>query len=95
MDKYPKYVKPICRSVICLKIIGISLLIMAILLSFSLGLDILQGFEFHSVIQNTINPFRVMEWAELSVLIAFLFAFIIESFLFTYRKKKSKNQSTK
>ncbi len=85
---------PIKWSVINMKILGISLLMMACLIGFSLSIDIIQGSGFSQALYKAINPFRVMEVSELFVLFFLLSLFVAES-LYLYIKKKSKatNQS--
>ena len=51
-----------------MKIIGISLLMLGCLMGFSLGIDIVQGFDVSQALYNAMSPFRVMEVAELFVL---------------------------
>jgi len=86
---------PIKWSVINMKILGISLLMMGCLIGFSLSIDIIiQGNDFSQALYKAINPFRVMEVSELFVLFLLLSLFVVES-LYLYIKKKSKatNQS--
>ncbi|KRD93394.1 hypothetical protein ASE46_20545 [Bacillus sp. Root239] len=74
-----------------MKIIGISLLMMGCLMGFSLGIDILQGFDVSQALYNAVSPFRVMEVAELFVLFFLLFLFFAESaYLFIKKKNQSK-----
>jgi hypothetical protein len=74
--------KPIKWSVINMKIIGISLLMMGCLIGFSLGIDILQGFDASQALYNAVSPFRVMEVAELFVLFFLLFLFLLNRYIF-------------
>ncbi|PFI58951.1 hypothetical protein CN918_37010 [Priestia megaterium] len=74
-----------------MKIIGISLLMMGCLLVFSLGIDMLQGFDVSQALYNAVSPFRVMEVAELFVLFFLLFLFFAESaYLFIKKRNQSK-----
>jgi len=73
-----------------MKIIGISLLMMGCLMGFSLGIDIVQGFDVSQALYNAVSPFRVMEVAEFFVLFFLLFLFLAES---TYLFIKKRNQS--
>jgi hypothetical protein len=83
--------KPIKWSVIDMKIIGISLLMMGCLMGFSLGIDILQGFDVSQALYNAVSPFRVMEVAELFVLFFLLFLFFVETaYLFIKKRNQSK-----
>lgn len=74
-----------------MKIIGISLSMMGCLMGFSLGFDILQGFDVSQTLYNAVSPFRVMEVAELFVLFFLLFLFFAESAYF-FIKKKNQNK---
>jgi len=60
-----------------MKIIGISLLMMGCLMSFSLSIDIFQGFDVSQALYNTVSLFRVIEFAELFVLFFSLFLFLL------------------
>ncbi|RDZ08190.1 hypothetical protein C3744_26150 [Priestia megaterium] len=74
-----------------MKIMGISLLMMGCLMGFSLGIDILQGFDVSQALYNAVSPFRVMEVAELFVLFFLLFIFFAESvYLFIKKRNQSK-----
>ncbi|MEH7342033.1 hypothetical protein [Priestia megaterium] len=68
-----------------------SLLMMGCLMGFSLGIDILQGFDVSQALYNAVSPFRVMEVAELFVLFFLLFLFLAESaYLFIKKRNQSK-----
>jgi len=84
-------VEPIKWSVIDMKILGISVLMMGCLIGFSLGIDIIQGFDVSQALYNAISPFRVMELAELFVLFFLLFLFFAES-LYLFMKKKNQSK---
>nr|WP_304214390.1 hypothetical protein [Fredinandcohnia onubensis] len=73
-----------------MKIIGITLLMMVCLMSFSFWLDYLQGFELQSAFRNATSPFRVMDPAETIVLISFLLTVLFEIFVYSYKKRKGK-----
>ena len=74
-----------------MKIIGISLLMMGCLMGFSLGIDILQGFDVSQALYNAVSPFRVMEVAELFVLFLLIFLFFAETaYLFIKKRNQSK-----
>ncbi|RFU61166.1 hypothetical protein D0466_19340 [Peribacillus glennii] len=73
-----------------MKILGIAILILGLLTGFSLGLDILMGFEARKAVHNAFNPFQVMEAAELAVLYFFILLFIVESLRPYYQKKRKK-----
>lgn len=89
MEKYP------LESDKKMKIFGIAILMMILLMGFSLGLDLLLGFELRTSLDKALNPFLVMEAAELAVLYLFIFLFIIETFLPYYQKRKKKTKKTK
>ncbi|MCM2978711.1 hypothetical protein ABFY54_29570 [Priestia megaterium] len=74
-----------------MKILGISVLMMGCLIGFSLGIDIIQGFDVSQALYNAISPFRVMELAELFVLFFLLFLFFAES-LYLFMKKKNQSK---
>jgi cell division protein FtsB len=80
--------EPNRRSVIRMKIMFISLLMMGSLMAFSLSLDIYQGFDLSEALYNAVSPFRVMEIAELVVLFFLLFLFLAESAYVVIKKKK-------
>ena len=72
-----------------MKIIGITLLMMTCLMAFSLGLDLLQGFDVTKAWHNALSPFRVMEVAELFVLYFLLFLFLMGGAYDIYKRKKA------
>ena len=80
--------EPIKWSVIDMKIIGISFLMMGCLMGFSLGIDIFQGFDVSQALYNAVSPFRVIEVAELFVLFFLLYLFFAESVYFFIKKKR-------
>jgi len=74
-----------------MKIIGISLLMMGCLMGFSLGIDMLQGFDVSQALYNAVSPFQVMEVAELFVLFLLIFLFFVETaYLFIKKRNQSK-----
>ncbi|MCU7766819.1 hypothetical protein N7984_28860 (plasmid) [Priestia megaterium] len=74
-----------------MKIIGISLLIVWCLSVFSLGIDMLQGFDVSQALYNAVSPFQVMEVAELFVLFLLIFLFFVETaYLFIKKRNQSK-----
>ncbi|MGG4330361.1 hypothetical protein ABEW33_27125 [Priestia megaterium] len=74
-----------------MKIIGISLLMLGCLMGFSLGIDMVQGFDVSQALYNAVSPFRVLEVAELFVLFFLLFLFFAESaYLFIKKRNQSK-----
>ncbi|USK73895.1 hypothetical protein QRD90_20210 [Peribacillus frigoritolerans] len=72
-----------------MKFFGITVLILFPLVAFSLGMDILLGFDLDNSIKHAFNPFLVKDPAEL-ILFLILLAFLVFSFF--YRKKKKKNK---
>ncbi|QYF84436.1 hypothetical protein KY492_09365 [Brevibacterium sp. PAMC21349] len=71
-----------------MKFFGITVLILFPLVAFSLGMDILLGFDLDSSIKHAINPFLVKDPAEL---ILFIILVVLLLFSFFYRKKKKGN----
>lgn len=76
-----------------MKIMGISLLMMVLLGLLSLSIDVLSGLDVATSIRNSLNPFFVIETAELAVFVVFLFLIIggpVLSFfrLSVYQKRK-------
>ncbi|MFY3792322.1 hypothetical protein ACOQFO_11670 [Ureibacillus sp. MALMAid1270] len=57
-----------------LKIFGISILMSGLLIGFSIGMDILLGFDLKTSFKNATNPFLVMETTEIVI---FYFLIII------------------
>lgn len=78
-----------------MKILGVTCLMMALLLSFSLYLDILQGFDLRTSLKNAYNPFVVMEKPELAVLFLFIFLLFADPIIVLVQKKKEKTNKTK
>ncbi|WP_285765801.1 hypothetical protein [Peribacillus sp. SI8-4] len=73
-----------------MKFFGITILLLVPLVLFSLGMDILLGFDLDNSIKHAFNPFLVKDRAEL---ILFMFLLIILFFSFIYRKKDKDNKS--
>lgn len=71
-----------------MKFFGITVLILFPLVAFSLGMDILMGFDLDNSIKHAINPFLVKDPAEL---ILFIILVVLLLFSFFYRKKKKGN----
>ena len=58
---------------------------------FSLGIDMLQGFDVSQALYNAVSPFQVMEVAELFVLFLLIFLFFVETaYLFIKKRNQSK-----
>lgn len=70
-----------------MKNLGISILIMMLLMAFSIWIDILQGFEKRTVIQNALSPYQVMDTSERGVLFLIVFIFIVKVILSIFKKK--------
>ncbi|MFE4350988.1 hypothetical protein [Peribacillus butanolivorans] len=73
-----------------MKIFGITILMLILLVAFSLGMDILLGFDLDNSIKHAFNPFLVKDVTEL---VLFLFLLVMLLFSFFYRKKKKGNKA--
>ncbi|MBK5484513.1 hypothetical protein JFV29_21975 [Peribacillus sp. TH16] len=73
-----------------MKIFGITILMLILLVAFSLGMDILLGFDLDNSIKHAFNPFLVKDPAELILFLVLLFLLL---FSFIYRKKKKGNKA--
>ncbi|MGG0288004.1 hypothetical protein ABEY41_23460 [Peribacillus butanolivorans] len=73
-----------------MKIFGITVLMLIPLVAFSLGMDILLGFDLDNSIKHAFNPFLVKDPAELILFLVLLFLLL---FSFIYRKKKKGNKA--
>lgn len=71
-----------------MKIIGITLLMMGCLMTFSFWLDYQQGIDLHTAYRNATSPFQVMDTVEMVVLIFFILVVIVELILSSYQKRK-------
>lgn len=67
---------------------GISILIFVCLILFSLGIDMLTGFDVPTSIMDTFNPFLVVEVEEVVLCLLFIIYMIFIFTLAIYRKKK-------
>ncbi|MGF9888013.1 hypothetical protein ABEX78_05145 [Priestia megaterium] len=74
-----------------MKIIAVSLLLFGSVIALSVGIDLFQGTNVLHAFYNVLNPFRVMEVAELFVLFSLLFFFFAES-LYLFLKKRQQKQ---
>ena len=72
-----------------MKIIGFILLSLLVLIGFSLGLDILLGYDLENSVKHAFNPFHVRETAEI-VLFGILIFFLAGIKPFLQKRKKSK-----
>jgi hypothetical protein len=74
-----------------MKIMGIALLMMGCLMTFSLSLDILQGFDVSQAWNNAVSPFRVMEITELFVLFLLIIPYFLElTYIFIKKRNAEK-----
>ncbi|MBK5443109.1 MULTISPECIES: hypothetical protein [Peribacillus] len=73
-----------------MKIFGITVLMLIPLVAFSLGMDILLGFDLDNSIKHAFNPFLVKDPAELILFLVLLFLLL---FSFFYRRKKKGNKA--
>jgi hypothetical protein len=73
-----------------MKIIGVSLLLFGSVIALSVGIDLFQGTNVLQALYNALNPFRVMEVAELFVLFSLLFFFFAESLYLVLKKRQQK-----
>ncbi|MCP3764766.1 hypothetical protein NLX67_20765 [Domibacillus sp. A3M-37] len=71
-----------------MKIMGVSLLMTVLLGILSLSIDVLSGFDVATSIRNSLNPFYVMETAELVIFVVFLFFIVAGPVLSFFRKRK-------
>jgi hypothetical protein len=69
-----------------MKIIFITITMLAILISCSFGIDLLLGFEMKTALRNAVSPFQVMEVPEYFVFI-FLIAIYILMKLYSLMNK--------
>ncbi|AZV45047.1 hypothetical protein [Peribacillus asahii] len=77
-----------------MKILGISILTMGVLMGFSLGIDLLLGFEIRTSLKSAFNPFRVMEVPEFIVIFLLVFSLVIESVRSFYQKRNVKTNNS-
>ncbi len=70
-----------------MKLFLVSVLLAAGLLILIILLDMLMGVDPSKVVWKAINPFRVIEPAEMVIILIFVSVFLIDSFI-TYRKQK-------
>ncbi|MEH6948659.1 hypothetical protein V7068_16650 [Bacillus sp. JJ634] len=77
-----------------MKILGISILIMGVLIGFSLGIDLLLGFEIRTSLKSAFNPFRVMEVPEFIVILLLVFSLVMESVRSFYQKRNVKTNNS-
>ncbi|WML46998.1 hypothetical protein RCG23_15460 [Neobacillus sp. PS3-34] len=75
-----------------MKILFVTMLLAVSVLAVIISLDLIMGVSFSGVIWKAINPFRVMEPSEYTVVFMFII-FLGIYFLKTYLNKKSSNNS--
>ncbi|MCM3389874.1 hypothetical protein M3649_17280 [Ureibacillus chungkukjangi] len=73
-----------------MKILGISILMLGLLSGFSIGIDRLLGFDLKTSIRNAVNPFLVMEVAEIIIfyLLIIIWAFCSTRLFLIKRSEK-------
>lgn len=76
-----------------MKIIGITIAMLAILISFSFGIDLLLGFEMKTAWRNAISPFRVMEVPEYFVFVFLIVIYFIKKLYSLVNKRISRKLS--
>jgi hypothetical protein len=72
-----------------MKIIGITIAMLATLISCSFGIDLLLGFEMKTAWRNAISPFRVMEVPEYFVFIFLVAIYFIKKLYSLVNKRIS------
>lgn len=77
-----------------MKILGISILMMGILMGFSLGIDLLLGFELRTSLKGAFNPFRVMEIPEFVIIFFLVSSLVFESVRSFYQKRNVKTNNS-
>ncbi|WHY00225.1 hypothetical protein [Neobacillus sp. DY30] len=61
-----------------MKIIVITLAMLAILIGFSFGIDLMLGFDMKTAWRNAISPFRVMEVPEYFVFVTLIVVYLLK-----------------
>jgi hypothetical protein len=61
-----------------MKIISITLAMLAVLIGCSFGIDLLLGFEMKTAWRNAISPFRVMEVPEYFVFVSLIAVYVMK-----------------
>ncbi|AEH47771.1 hypothetical protein [Parageobacillus thermoglucosidasius] len=72
-----------------MKLIGISLFIGSVLISITIGMDILIGLTLPQSAQNVLNPFRAMETPEMFILFLFLLIWAVHLLASLLKQKKT------
>jgi hypothetical protein len=76
-----------------MKIISITIAMLATLISCSFGIDLLLGFEMKTAWRNAISPFRVMEVPEHFVFVSLIAIYLIKKLYSSTNKWISKKLS--
>lgn len=74
-----------------MKILLVTGLLAAILLTLIISVDLGMGISFKGIIWKAMNPFKVMESAEYIILFLFILFFLIDSFGAYLNKKRQNN----
>ncbi|MFP7298920.1 hypothetical protein [Neobacillus niacini] len=76
-----------------MKIIMITLLMLATLISCSFGIDLLLGFEMKTAMRNAVSPFRVMEIPEYFAFIFLIAIYVLKKLYSLVNKRISRKIS--
>ncbi|TDL71048.1 hypothetical protein E2R56_18645 [Rhodococcus qingshengii] len=76
-----------------MKIICISIVMLGTLISCSLGIDLLLGFEMKTAWRNALSPFRVMEIPEYFVFIFLIAIYLLKKLFSLVNKRISRKLS--
>jgi hypothetical protein len=76
-----------------MKIIGISIFMLTILISFSFVIDLFLGFEIKTSLRNAISPFKVMEVPEYFVFFFLLAIYLLKKLYTVFHKWINKKLS--
>ncbi|MFJ8235487.1 hypothetical protein ACIQ34_07015 [Ureibacillus sp. NPDC094379] len=72
-----------------MKILGISILMLVLLSGFTIGMDGLLGFDLKTSFKNAVNPFLVMEVAEIVIFYLLIIIWVLYSTrLFLIKRSK-------
>ncbi|UNL83077.1 hypothetical protein [Priestia koreensis] len=74
-----------------MKILLITVSMFVCLVGFATMLNMFEGFTLYESLRSTLSPFRVMELAEIVVLIVFILLFVAESAYVLIKKRKNMN----
>jgi hypothetical protein len=76
-----------------MKIISITIMMLATLIGCSFGIDLLLGFEMKTAWRNAISPFRVMEIPEYFVFIFLIAIYLLKKLFSLVNKRISRKLS--